>query len=113
MCRTGRAHASPPSPSTIISGHARTSSARWHCPAALGAISASTARLLGARAAVLYAFATRRFFEGRGLAIAILVFGLGRFGFDFLRARDLPYVDARDLSLIPASSSAWSWSPTG
>jgi phosphatidylglycerol:prolipoprotein diacylglycerol transferase len=34
--------------------------------------------------------------------VLALLYGVGRFGLDFLRARDLPYVDARYLGLTPA-----------
>src|SRR5207244_3991525 len=36
------------------------------------------------------------------LAVLALLYGAGRFVLDFLRARDLPYVDARYLGLTPA-----------
>jgi phosphatidylglycerol:prolipoprotein diacylglycerol transferase len=60
------------------------------------------ALLLLAIAVLLYALARRRILAGRLLAVLALAYGLGRFFLDFLRARDLPYVDARYLGLTPA-----------
>ena len=40
------------------------------------------------------------------LALLALLYGSGRFALDFLRASDLPYVDARYLGLTPAQYGA-------
>jgi phosphatidylglycerol:prolipoprotein diacylglycerol transferase len=50
---------------------------------------------------VLYA-ARRTDLRGSLLALLALLYGIGRFLLDFLRARDLPYVDARYGGLTPA-----------
>lgn len=60
------------------------------------------ALLLGALTALLYTLARRGLLQRRLLAVAALVYGAGRFGLDFLRATDLPYVDARYFGLTPA-----------
>jgi len=60
------------------------------------------ALLLGALTLVLYALHRRGAFRGSLLAVLAVLYGAGRFAFDFLRARDLPYVDARYLGLTPA-----------
>jgi phosphatidylglycerol:prolipoprotein diacylglycerol transferase len=57
---------------------------------------------LFAIAAVLYALASRGALRGRLLAVLAVLYGLGRFSFDFLRARDVAYADARYLGLTPA-----------
>jgi phosphatidylglycerol:prolipoprotein diacylglycerol transferase len=62
--------------------------------------------LLLAITVVLYAVAHRHILEGRLLALLALLYGSGRFALDFLRARDLPYVDARYLGLTPAQYGA-------
>jgi phosphatidylglycerol:prolipoprotein diacylglycerol transferase len=64
------------------------------------------ALLLLAITTVLYAAARRHLFEGRLLALLALLYGGGRFALDFLRARDLPYVDGRYLGLTPAQYGA-------
>jgi len=64
------------------------------------------ALLLLAITFVLYAVARRHILEGRLLALLALLYGSGRFALDFLRARDLPYVDARYLGLTPAQYGA-------
>jgi phosphatidylglycerol---prolipoprotein diacylglyceryl transferase len=60
------------------------------------------ALLLGAITVVLYALRRRGALRGSLLAVLALLYGVGRFALDFLRARDLPYVDARYLGLTPA-----------
>lgn len=60
------------------------------------------ALLLFALTAVVYALRNREALRGRLLAVLGVGYGLGRFGFDFLRATDLPYVDARYFGLTPA-----------
>ena len=60
------------------------------------------ALLLGAITAILYACARRGLLRGRLLALVALLYGIGRFLLDFLRATDLPYVDARYFGLTPA-----------
>jgi phosphatidylglycerol:prolipoprotein diacylglycerol transferase len=59
------------------------------------------ALLLTAITVVLYA-ARRTELRGSLLALLALLYGIGRFLLDFLRARDLPYVDARYAGLTPA-----------
>jgi phosphatidylglycerol---prolipoprotein diacylglyceryl transferase len=60
------------------------------------------ALLLAAITCVLYALRRRGRLRGSLLALLGLLYGAGRFALDFLRARDLPYVDARYLGLTPA-----------
>jgi phosphatidylglycerol---prolipoprotein diacylglyceryl transferase len=60
------------------------------------------ALLLGAITAVLYGLRRHGALRGALLALLALLYGAGRFALDFLRARDLPYVDARYLGLTPA-----------
>lgn len=60
------------------------------------------ALLLAAITAVLYAVHRRGALRGSLLALLALLYGTGRFALDFLRARDLPYVDARYFGLTPA-----------
>jgi phosphatidylglycerol---prolipoprotein diacylglyceryl transferase len=60
------------------------------------------ALLLAAITVVLYALRRRGALRGSLLAVLALLYGVGRFALDFLRARDLPYVDARYLGLTPA-----------
>jgi phosphatidylglycerol---prolipoprotein diacylglyceryl transferase len=57
---------------------------------------------LFAIAAVLFAVNRKGLLRARLLALMALLYGPARFGFDFLRARDLAYVDARYLGLTPA-----------
>ncbi len=57
---------------------------------------------LFAIAALLYALAARGALKGRLLAVLAVLYAVGRFCFDFLRARDLPYSDARYFGLTPA-----------
>jgi len=51
---------------------------------------------------LLFALWRRRRLEGRLLAVLALCYSVSRFLLDFLRARDLPYSDARYLGLTPA-----------
>lgn len=60
------------------------------------------ALVLGAIAGVLWLLRRRGAMRGRLLAVLALLYGPSRFLLDFLRARDLPYVDARYLGLTPA-----------
>jgi phosphatidylglycerol---prolipoprotein diacylglyceryl transferase len=60
------------------------------------------ALLLGAITAVLYALRRRGTLHGDLLALLALLYGAGRFLLDFLRARDIPYADARYAGLTPA-----------
>lgn len=60
------------------------------------------ALMLGAMTALLYALRSRHRLQGRLLPLAALLYGVGRFGLDFLRATDLAYVDARYFGLTPA-----------
>jgi phosphatidylglycerol:prolipoprotein diacylglycerol transferase len=60
------------------------------------------ALVLLALAAILAALSRRRWLEGRLLALLGVTYGTARFLLDFLRARDLPYVDPRHLGLTPA-----------
>ena len=57
---------------------------------------------LGALAALLVFFRRRQLLTGRLLPLLALLYGVGRFAFDFLRAQDLTYVDARYWGLTPA-----------
>ena len=57
---------------------------------------------LGALALVLWTLRRRQLLTGRLLALLALLYGVGRFAFDFLRAQDLAYVDARYWGLTPA-----------
>jgi phosphatidylglycerol:prolipoprotein diacylglycerol transferase len=59
------------------------------------------ALLLGAITAVLYALRRSRL-RGALLGVLALLYGIGRFLLDFLRARDVPYADARYGGLTPA-----------
>jgi phosphatidylglycerol:prolipoprotein diacylglycerol transferase len=58
--------------------------------------------VLGAISAALWALRRRGALRGRLLAVLGLLYAPSRFLLDFLRARDLPYVDARYLGLTPA-----------
>lgn len=58
--------------------------------------------VLLALAALLWVLFRSRRLEGRLLALLAACYGTSRFLLDFLRARDLPYVDARYLGLTPA-----------
>lgn len=60
------------------------------------------ALLLTAITAVLYALRRRGELRGLLLALLALLYGAGRFALDFLRARDIPYADARYSGLTPA-----------
>ncbi len=52
--------------------------------------------------ALLWTLASRGAMRGRLLAILAVLYGIGRFFFDFLRARDVAYPDARYFGLTPA-----------
>lgn len=52
--------------------------------------------------AVLRVLASRGKMQGLLLPLLAIMYGITRFCFDFLRATDLPYVDARYLGLTPA-----------
>jgi phosphatidylglycerol:prolipoprotein diacylglycerol transferase len=58
--------------------------------------------LLFAIAGLVYAMHRRDVLRGRLLAVVALLYGIGRFLLDFLRARDVAYADARHLGLTPA-----------
>lgn len=60
------------------------------------------ALLLGVIAAILYACTRKGLLRDRLLPLVALLYGIGRFFLDFLRATDLPYVDARYFGLTPA-----------
>lgn len=60
------------------------------------------ALLLGVITAILYALARKGVLRDRLLPLVALLYGIGRFFLDFLRATDLPYVDARYWGLTPA-----------
>jgi phosphatidylglycerol:prolipoprotein diacylglycerol transferase len=60
------------------------------------------ALVLGTCAAVLHLLRRNGEAEGRLLPLLALLYGVARFGLDFLRARDLAYVDARYGGLTPA-----------
>lgn len=57
------------------------------------------ALLLFALGALLWALHRRGILRGRLLALLALLYGVGRFFLDFLRATDVPYADARHLGL--------------
>jgi phosphatidylglycerol:prolipoprotein diacylglycerol transferase len=57
---------------------------------------------LFAIAAVLWTLAHRGLLRGRLLALLAVMYGVGRFFFDFLRATDVAYADARYFGLTPA-----------
>ncbi len=57
---------------------------------------------LFAWAAILFALDRRGVLRGRLLGVLALLYGTSRFLFDFLRATDVPYADARYLGLTPA-----------
>jgi phosphatidylglycerol---prolipoprotein diacylglyceryl transferase len=57
---------------------------------------------LFAYAALLFALDRRGVLRGRLLALLAVLYGTSRFLFDFLRASDVPYADARYLGLTPA-----------
>ncbi|HZA51401.1 MAG TPA: prolipoprotein diacylglyceryl transferase family protein [Myxococcaceae bacterium] len=60
------------------------------------------ALLLFGLAAVLWTLHHRRTLRGRLLPLLAVTYGTSRFLLDFLRATDLPYVDARYFGLTPA-----------
>lgn len=60
------------------------------------------ALLLGAIAAVLFRLARAQRLTGRLLPLLALLYSVGRFFLDFLRATDISYADARYLGLTPA-----------
>ena len=57
-------------------------------------------------AAVIYTLDRRGALRGRLLAVVAVLYGAARFALDSLRARDLPYSDARYLGLTPAQYAA-------
>lgn len=60
------------------------------------------AAFLFAISGLLWALRNAGLLRGRLLPLLSLLYAFGRFGFDFLRATDLSYVDARYLGLTPA-----------
>ncbi len=58
--------------------------------------------MLALISAIVYACARRGLLRDRLLPLVALLYGFGRFFLDFLRASDLPYVDARYFGLTPA-----------
>ncbi|HET9754819.1 MAG TPA: prolipoprotein diacylglyceryl transferase family protein, partial [Myxococcales bacterium] len=60
------------------------------------------ALVLGALSVALYALDRRGRLRDRLLPLLAVLYGTSRFLLDFLRARDLPYTDARYLGLTPA-----------
>ena len=60
------------------------------------------AAFLFAISGLLWALRNAGMLRGRLLPLLSLLYAFGRFGFDFLRATDLSYVDARYLGLTPA-----------
>ena len=52
--------------------------------------------------AILYLLRSKGLLRGRLMAVLALLYGTSRFLFDFLRASDVPYPDARYLGLTPA-----------
>lgn len=57
---------------------------------------------LATYAAILFALRKRGLMKDRLLPLLAILYGCSRFGFDFLRATDMSYVDARYLGLTPA-----------
>jgi phosphatidylglycerol:prolipoprotein diacylglycerol transferase len=55
---------------------------------------------------IVFALDRRGLLRGRLLAVVAVLYGGCRFALDFLRARDLPYSDARYLGLTPAQYGA-------
>jgi len=55
---------------------------------------------------VVYMLQRRTALQGRLLVVVALLYGSSRFVLDFLRARDLPYSDARYFGLTPAQYGA-------
>lgn len=55
---------------------------------------------------IVLALDRRRLVPGSLLAVVAVLYGGTRFALDFLRARDLPYVDARYFGLTPAQYAA-------
>ena len=64
------------------------------------------ALVLAVITAVVYSVDRRGLLRGKLLALVAVLYGVSRFALDFLRARDLPYVDARYLGLTPAQYAA-------
>ena len=60
------------------------------------------ALVLAVLSVILYALDRQGRLRGRLLPLLALLYGAARFLLDFLRARDLPYADARYLGLTPA-----------
>lgn len=60
------------------------------------------ALFLFALSALLWAVRKRSWAKGRLLPLLAALYGVGRFGFDFLRATDVAYADARYWGLTPA-----------
>lgn len=60
------------------------------------------ALLLGAISLVLFRLSRTRTLKGRLLPLLAVLYGVGRFLLDFLRASDVAYADARYLGLTPA-----------
>jgi phosphatidylglycerol:prolipoprotein diacylglycerol transferase len=60
------------------------------------------ALVLAALSAILYTLDRRGRMRDRLMPLLALLYGVSRFLLDFLRARDLPYVDARYAGLTPA-----------
>lgn len=65
------------------------------------------ALLLGGLTALLYLLNRKPRAEGWLLGVLAIGYGIPRFFFDFLRARDLPFVDGRILGLTPAQYVAF------
>ncbi len=63
--------------------------------------------LLLSLGALLWAFHRRDVLRGRLLGVLALVYGVGRFFLDFLRARDVAYADARHLGLTFAQYTSF------
>src|SRR5690606_40622515 len=68
---------------------------------------------LGALSLVLYALAKKRRPEGLLMGVLAVGYSVPRFFLDFLRARDLPFVDGRILGLTPAQYLTVVWTGLG
>ncbi len=69
--------------------------------------------LLGTLSLVLYALARKKRPEGFLMGVLAVGYSVPRFFLDFLRARDLPFVDGRIFGLTPAQYLTVVWTGLG